>query len=293
MLKKILKKYIPLWLWQNIKLAKTIPTQVILKRSGPKPAYLEFSQIENLINSSSQVADYPYDERACRQRGIERANFLTSILSGSTTNKNILELGCADTMTSLALKEKGFNAIALDIVDQRQEPAKNSDIRFIQSAAESIPLDSQSVDFVFSYNALEHFEDPQKVLTEVHRLLKPGGCFYTEFDPLYYSPRGLHAYRKINIPYLQILFKMTDLKKYADLHQLNWEDLPYVNGYTLVKFRTIWQNMTNEFSLKTYQEIIDVSALDLIKKYPSCFKKENFEFKNFITSGLKILAIKK
>jgi ubiquinone/menaquinone biosynthesis C-methylase UbiE len=140
---------------------------------------------------------------------------------------------------------------------------------------------------------MEHFEDPQKVLTEIQRILKPGGYFYTEFDPLYYSPRGLHAYRKINIPYLQVLFKIEDLKKYADLHQLNWDELPYVNAYSVTKFRTICQNMTNEFKLKTYQEIVDVSALDLIKKYPSCFKKENIAFRNFIISGIKILAIKK
>jgi hypothetical protein len=134
------KKYIPLWLWQNIKLAKTIATQIKLKRSSHEPAYLEFSQIENLINSFPKVASYPYDEQACLQRGKERANFLAKILSTSTTNKNILELGCSDAMTSLALKEKGFNPIALDIVDQRLEVVKNSDIRFIQSAAEIILL---------------------------------------------------------------------------------------------------------------------------------------------------------
>lgn len=35
-----------------------------------------------------------------------------------------------------------------------------------------------SFDFVFSYHALEHIENPRKALREIHRVLKPGGGFW-------------------------------------------------------------------------------------------------------------------
>ena len=292
MIKRILKKAVPDNLWDKIKSTKAHSAQLKLKSATKDPAWLEFKQIDKLLGSFPEVAKYNYDEQACRQRGQERAIFLAKVFS-DPKNKKILELGCSDAMTSVALKEKGFAPTALDIVDQRLAMAKNTNIPFIKSSAEQIPLENNSMNAVFSYNSMEHFKEPQKVLAEIHKILKPGGYFYADFDPLYYSPRGLHAYRKINIPYLQILFRAEDLKKYADSHQLNWDELPWVNGYTIEKYRSLWKNIQDEFITKKYKEVIDIANLNIIKKYPSCFKKENIAFDNFIISGIKILLKKK
>lgn len=292
MLKKILKKILPKKLWHIIKLVRTIPARMALQKSSAQPTCLEFQQIEKLLGSFPEVANYEYSEQACTQRGEERAVFLSQLFP-NTANKKILELGCSDAMTSVSLKNKGFAPMALDIIDQRLSIAKNSEIPFIKSSAENIPLENESIDFVFSYNALEHFSDPKKVLLEIHRILKPGGYFYTDFDPLYFSPRGLHAYRKINIPYLQILFQSEDLKQYAESNDLHWDELPYVNAYTITKFRSIFKELENKFVIKKYEEILDISGLSIIKKYPACFKKENIAFENFIVSGIKMLLQKK
>ena len=40
---------------------------------------------------------------------------------------------------------------------------------------QSIPLESDSVDIVFSSNVLEHIRDVEPFQSEVHRVLKPGG----------------------------------------------------------------------------------------------------------------------
>jgi len=290
--KKIIKKILPKKLWRIIKLAKTIPARIALKKSLVKAPYLPAEQIQKLLGTFPEVAKYEYDDAACQQRGQTRANFLAQLLPQSKQIK-ILELGCSDAMTSVALKGQGLDAVALDLVDQRLEVAKKYDIPFIQAPAENIPLEYKSIDFIFSYNALEHFLDPTKVLLEIHRILKPGGLFYADFDPLYFSPRGLHAYRKINIPYLQVLFKSQDLEQYAKNHQLNWSELPYVNAYPITKFRAIFAELKDKFQFKSYEEILDISGLAVIKTYPACFKKENLTFDNFIISGIKILLQKK
>ena len=48
----------------------------------------------------------------------------------------------------------------------------------LQGAAESIPLPSESQDVVIFDNVLEHVESPLVSLTEIFRVLKPGGITY-------------------------------------------------------------------------------------------------------------------
>ena len=48
----------------------------------------------------------------------------------------------------------------------------------VQGAAESIPLPSESQDVVIFDNVLEHVESPLVSLTEIFRVLKPGGITY-------------------------------------------------------------------------------------------------------------------
>jgi len=48
----------------------------------------------------------------------------------------------------------------------------------VQGAAESIPLPSESQDLVVFDNVLEHVESPLVSLTEIFRVLKPGGITY-------------------------------------------------------------------------------------------------------------------
>jgi ubiquinone/menaquinone biosynthesis C-methylase UbiE len=48
----------------------------------------------------------------------------------------------------------------------------------LQANIEAVPLKSRSVDFVFSIATLEHVPNPERVLEEVHRVLKPQGMAF-------------------------------------------------------------------------------------------------------------------
>ena len=57
-----------------------------------------------------------------------------------------------------------------------------SEALYLSVGAESIPLTSGTVDVVVARNSLDHVDDPQAVLTEARRLLRPGGTLILNFD---------------------------------------------------------------------------------------------------------------
>jgi ubiquinone/menaquinone biosynthesis C-methylase UbiE len=59
---------------------------------------------------------------------------------------------------------------------------EGSDALYLSVGAEAIPLTSASVDVVVARNSLDHVDDPQAVLTEARRLLRPGGTLILNFD---------------------------------------------------------------------------------------------------------------
>ena len=59
---------------------------------------------------------------------------------------------------------------------------EGSDARDLAVGAEDVPLDSDSVDVVVARNSLDHVDDPDAVLREARRLLRPGGTLILNFD---------------------------------------------------------------------------------------------------------------
>jgi SAM-dependent methyltransferase len=53
---------------------------------------------------------------------------------------------------------------------------------YLSTGAEHIPLVSGSVDVVLARNSLDHVDDPEQVLSEVQRVLRPGGTLILNFD---------------------------------------------------------------------------------------------------------------
>jgi len=63
---------------------------------------------------------------------------------------------------------------------------------------EKMPFSSESFDVVLSLWVLEHLENPLKVLSEIYRVLKPGGAFF--FVTPYGAPRASAWYHLVTPP---------------------------------------------------------------------------------------------
>lgn len=67
----------------------------------------------------------------------------------------------------------------------------NSDVR-------KLPFKNESFTSVFSVAVLEHINDLATALSEIHRVLKPGGYVYAEFGPIWSCSVGHHVYAVVD-----------------------------------------------------------------------------------------------
>ncbi|MEM8776525.1 MAG: bifunctional 2-polyprenyl-6-hydroxyphenol methylase/3-demethylubiquinol 3-O-methyltransferase UbiG [Pseudomonadota bacterium] len=97
--------------------------------------------------------------------------------------KDVLDLGCAGGFMAEALYERGSKVTGIDPAADAIEAARahavstDKQIRYDTGVGESLPYDSSCFDAVVCVDVLEHVADLNRVLSEVHRVLKPGGIF--------------------------------------------------------------------------------------------------------------------
>ena len=124
--------------------------------------------------------------------------------------------------------------------------------------AANLEFANESFDFVFSFDAFEHFKEPESVLKEAVRVLRKGGYIYLFFGPLYMSPMGLHAYRSITVPYCQFFFPKELLEEYADTNGLDAINFSQINYWALEDYRNLWKKYSNILEIIRYHEIPNV-----------------------------------
>ena len=92
--------------------------------------------------------------------------------------KNLLVVGCGKgTEAAILAQQLKVAVTGIDIKDEFRDEAKElANLRI--GDAMNLEFDEASFDFVFSYHALEHIEDPHKALLAMSRVLKKGGGFW-------------------------------------------------------------------------------------------------------------------
>lgn len=111
---------------------------------------------------------------------------LELIDNSGTKPKNILDVGCASGWMLSKISEKYPKAqcTGIDVykkaIEYGQKLYKN--LRLISVDAHKLPFKDKFFDLVICTELLEHVENPQKVLSEIKRILVPNGIAIIEMD---------------------------------------------------------------------------------------------------------------
>jgi len=264
-------------------------TEKIFDESPTGQFHLGAGTLETLLGKYPFPPKYGWDPDSLEMRGTARAKELLRFPEGQAATK-FLELGCWDGMVSCALSQKGKDTTAIDYRDIGfDKRAMDQGVKLQQMNAADLQFEDESFDFVFSYDAFEHVSSPDDVLREALRVVKKGGGIYLDFGPLYYSPFGEHAYDTIPIPYCQFLFSQEQINEFAAKNGAQLIDFDHVNKWSAQNYRELWDKYSSVLSKVSYYESLDLSHLNLIREYPSCFKSKSVYFEDFVVDYIKVL----
>ena len=111
----------------------------------------------------------------------ERIDYVLGLISSNSNLKinNILDHGCGQSSWTYLLK-KHFSKAAITGIDISPNGIMISkslypEYDFIQADLQDIPVPNETYDFIFSYHVLDAVFDFEKSISEIYRLLKPGG----------------------------------------------------------------------------------------------------------------------
>jgi ubiquinone/menaquinone biosynthesis C-methylase UbiE len=92
--------------------------------------------------------------------------------------RNLLVVGCGSGLEAAILAQRlGARVTGIDI-EENFDPAALALCELKKGDAMALEFGDEQFDFIFSYHALEHIDEPEIALSEMHRVLTPGGGFW-------------------------------------------------------------------------------------------------------------------
>lgn len=220
----------------------------------------------NLNNSGIQT--YPQWQY---EKGAETIKFYLKKTNVETMFKDkvVLDIGCGAGGKTIYYASLGVKKIfGLEILDKYRVEAEklaaekgySDQFTFLCEDAAKINIEDQSIDTIIMNDAMEHVDEPEKVLAECYRVLKPQGKLYLNFPP-YNHPYGAHLSDAITIPWVHCFFSdKTLIEVYKELVK----DLP--DGKQRIEFRISkdevgkeYFSYINEMTIKRFNRILEKS----------------------------------
>lgn len=121
------------------------------------------------------------------------AIFLKLLEDSLTPESTLLDIGCGRRAENLKyLADKAKVRIGVDVDEFTYE---GDDLILYQESATSMPsVKDNSVDLAYSASLMEHIEDIDAALQEIHRVLKPGSKYIWLAPNLYHYPYYISSF---------------------------------------------------------------------------------------------------
>jgi len=128
-----------------------------------------------------------------------RVAWIGKYLNGVAGNR-LLDAGCGIGFFSEVARRQGAEVVSLDFSPAALRVYRKrggGDGRLLAGSVEDLPFADGSFSFAMAIDVIEHLYHPEKLLSEMFRVLKPGGraIVETDNDATYFTKRG---FRRVN-----------------------------------------------------------------------------------------------
>ena len=193
------------------------------------------------------------------------AHQIISKLGIDPKGKSALEVGSGGGILTEEIRKMGFTTTGIDPAEGSVETASNHarmnglDIKYEVGSGENLPYDNASFDVVFCCDVLEHVQDLPKVISEISRVLKPGGVFiYDTLNRTFISKLVAikiwqewkrWAFMPANIHVWEMFIKPEEIKALLEKNGLEWKEhkgsspnvsIPKMLGYLRKRVKGEW-----------------------------------------------------
>lgn len=110
-----------------------------------------------------------------------RTSALSALMGAAWSGQNgcprLLVVGCGQGIEAAVLaQDLNAQVVGIDI-EEHFDPRAVERVTLQLGDAMALTFDDASFDIVYSFHALEHITDPHRALSEMHRVLRPGGLW--------------------------------------------------------------------------------------------------------------------
>jgi len=179
--------------------------------------------------------------------------------------KTALEVGSGGGILTEEICKMGFATTGIDPAKESVITATNHakvsglNIKYEQGSGENLPYANGSFDCVFCCDVLEHVQDLPKVISEISRVLKPGGVFF--YDTLnrtfvsklvaikIWQEWKRWAFMPPNVHVWEMFIKPQEIKDLLQKSGFNWQEhtgsepnvsIPKMLGYLRKRVKGEW-----------------------------------------------------
>jgi ubiquinone/menaquinone biosynthesis C-methylase UbiE len=183
--------------------------------------------------------------------------------------QRVLDFGCGCGEEAVAVAQRGAElVVGTDIQHARLERARHladdagmaHRCRFLHAIDHAAEIEGleETFDCAYSIDAFEHFDQPEKILQTLHRMLAPGGRLFVSFGPPWKHPFGAHMRYFCRWPWFHLLFReetiMAVRKLYRDDGARRFAEVDGgLNQMTLARFLKIVRN--SPFELEAFRPV--------------------------------------
>ncbi|MGH7675402.1 MAG: class I SAM-dependent methyltransferase [Gemmatimonadales bacterium] len=144
-------------------------------------------------------------------------------------------------------------------------------VSFVAMDATSLALRDDSIDVLLTRSALEHVAPIERAVTDMARVVRPGGLIHLRIDPFFWV-RGCHKRGLVDIPWAHARLSLADFRRFVTDSEgetaatARTRRLETLNRLTLVQWRAVVA--AGPFELAEWREEPAALALTLLQEHP-------------------------